>query len=418
MAELDTEPRALDANDPLRRFREEFFFPRGEIYLCGHSLGLQPRRCGDYIEEELDQWREFAVKAHLEGRRPWLPYHRFLTRPMAALVGAQEREVVMMNSLTTNLHLLMVSFYRPTRQRHKILVERKTFPSDRYAVESQIRFHGLDPGRSLIEAAPRDGEETLRIEDLASLIERNKESLALVLFPGIQYFTGQAFEIQEITRLAHRAGAIAGFDLAHAAGNLPLQMHDWNADFAVWCTYKYLNSGPGSVGGAFVHSRHEHSDLPRLAGWWGHDEASRFAMGPDFRVMPGAEGWQLSNPPILSMAAIRASLDVFSEAGGIQPLRAKSEKLTAYMESLLRKSLASDVEILTPSDPSRRGCQLSIRLRRDTTTAHFIFEQLEQGGITCDWREPNVIRASAVPLYNSFHDVHRFVEVLSKLLRA
>lgn len=411
-------PAELDAQDPLRSFREQFFLPRGETYLCGHSLGLQPKRISDYIDEELLQWQELAVKAHLAGVRPWLPYHRFLNQPMASLVGAQPGEVVIMNSLTTNLHLLMVSFYRPTSERHKILIERKAFPSDRYAVESQIRLHQLDPATSLIEAAPQQGEESLRTEDLYKLIERERNSVALVLLPAVQYFTGQAFDIEEITRAAHRAGAVVGWDLAHAAGNLEMRLHDWNIDFAVWCTYKYLNCGPGSVGGAFVHERHaERSDLPRLAGWWGHDEQTRFAMGPDFQPMRGAEGWQLSNPPILSMAAIRASLDVFAEAGGITPLREKSVRLTGYLETLLKAEMGGQIDIITPSESHRRGCQLSIRLRRESGEARRVFDQLDKHGVTCDWRDPNVIRAAPVPLYNSFQDVHRFVQVLGSLLR-
>lgn len=414
----DDNAKELDAQDPLRSFGQEFLIPRGEIYLCGHSLGLQPKRAGAYIDEELRQWRELAVKAHLAGPRPWLPYHRFLSEPMASLIGARATEVVMMNSLTTNLHLLMVSFYRPTSERYKILIERKAFPSDRYAVDSQVRLHGLDPAVSLLEATPRQGEDCLRAEDVVTLIERAADSLALVLLPAVQYFTGQAFEIEEITQAAHRAGAVAGWDLAHAAGNLDMSLHDWNVDFAVWCSYKYLNSGPGSVGGAFVHERHSESfDLPRLAGWWGHDERSRFAMEPDFRPMRGAEGWQLSNPAILSMAAIRASLDIFTQAGGIKPLRDKSVHLTGYMESLLKSELSGQIDIITPAEQHRRGCQLSFRLRREPGEARRIFEQLEKEGITCDWREPNVIRAAPVPLYNSFLDVHRLVEVLGSLLR-
>jgi kynureninase len=410
--------RELDARDPLRQFRDEFYIPRREIYLCGHSLGLQPKRTADYIDEELMKWQELAVKAHLSGERPWLPYHRFLAAPMASLVGAHPSEVVVMNSLTTNLHLLMVSFYRPSTGRHKILIERRAFPSDRYAVKSQIRFHGLDPSSSLLEMAPREGEDCIGIEDLARSIETEASELALILLPGVQYFTGQAFEMQEIARLGHRAGAVVGFDLAHAAGNLEIRLHDWDVDFAVWCSYKYLNAGPGSTGGAFIHQRHgSRPDLPRLAGWWGHDEATRFAMGPEFRPIGGAEGWQLSNPPILSLAALRASLDVFAEAGGMPPLRAKSVELTGFLETLLKSHLSEEVEIITPSQPDRRGCQLSMRLGRNRDQARSVFEQLEHQRITCDWREPNVIRAAPVPLYNRFEDVHRFVEALVGLVR-
>lgn len=410
--------RELDARDPLRAFRDEFYIPRGEIYLCGHSLGLQPKRIADFIDQELMKWQELAVKAHLSGELPWLPYHRFLAEPMASLIGADPSEVVVMNSLTTNLHLLMVSIYRPTTDRHKILIEQRAFPSDHYAVESQIRLHGLDPGSSLIEITPREGEDLIRTEDLARAIEIHGRTLALILLPGVQYYTGQAFDMKEIARLGRRAGVVVGFDLAHAAGNIELSLHAWDVDFAVWCSYKYLNSGPGSVGGAFIHQRHgSREDLPRLAGWWGHDEQTRFLMGPEFRAMSGAEGWQLSNPPILSLAAMRASLEVFTEAGGMRPLRAKSVELTGYLESLLHSQLGGQIDIITPPEPERRGCQLSVRLRRHREEAKRIFERLERQGITCDWREPNVIRAAPVPLYNRFEDVYRFVAALVALAR-
>jgi kynureninase len=325
-----------------------------------------------------------------------------------------------MNSLTVNLHLMMASFYRPTRERHRILLEEHAFPSDDYAVESQSVFHGFDPNEALLRLRPAEGKHSIDTADVARVLERDGASIALVLLPGVQYYTGQAFEIEAITRLAHAKGCVVGFDLAHAAGNLVLRLHDWNVDFAVWCTYKYLNSGPGSVGGCFVHERHgEQTDLPRLAGWWGHDKASRFRMEPGFRPIPGAEGWQLSNPPILSLAAIRASLDVFIEAGGMEPLREKSLRLTGYLEWLLQREIGDSVEILTPADPRRRGCQLSFRVKarsHSSGSGRAVLEKLEASGVTCDWREPDVIRVAPVPLYNRYEEVHRFVEILAKAL--
>ena len=316
-----------------------------------------------------------------------------------------------MNSLTVNLHLMMASFYRPTRERHRILLEEHAFPSDDYAVESQAIVHGFDPAEALVRLQPGEGKHTIDTADVARVLERDGESIALVLLPGVQYYTGQAFDIEAITRLAHGKGCVVGFDLAHAAGNLVLRLHEWNVDFAVWCTYKYLNSGPGSVGGCFVHERHGmQPDLPRLAGWWGHDKESRFRMEPGFRPIPGAEGWQLSNPPILSLAAIRASLDVFMEAGGMEPLREKSLRLTAYLEWLLQRDIGDSVEILTPADPRRRGCQLSLRVK-SSGSGRTVFEKLEASGVTCDWREPDVIRVAPVPLYNRYEEVHRFVEI-------
>jgi kynureninase len=353
------------------------------------------------------------VRGHFEGAHPWLPYHELLTEPMARLIGALPSEVVMMNSLTANLHLMMVTFYRPTPERHKILIESRAFPSDRYAVESQVGVHGFDAKSSLVVASPHQGEDHLRIDDLLARIDREGPSIALILLPGVQYYTGQAFDMAAITRAAHRQGCRVGFDLAHAAGNLHLSLHDDGPDFAVWCSYKYLNSGPGSVGGCFVHERHARDrTLPRFAGWWGHDKSTRFLMGDEFDPIPTAEGWQLSNPPILSLAAIHASLDVFSEAGGMQPLREKSAKLTGYLEQLLRTELANEIEIITPAE---RGCQLSLRSRLE---GRHLFEQLEARGVTCDWREPNVTRVAPVPLYNRFVDVARFVEILKSIHEA
>ncbi len=413
---------ALDRNDPLGRFRDEFHIPRSEageeeIYFVGNSLGLLPRRTPGYVEEELEKWKRLAVKAHFSGENPWMPYHELLAEPMARLVGASPHEVVTMNSLTVNLHLMMTSFYRPTRERHRILLEEHAFPSDDYAVESQAVVNGFDPAETLVRLRP-DGHEgpTIDTAEIARVLESEGESIALVLLPGVQYYTGQAFEIEEITRLAHAKGCVVGFDLAHAAGNLVLRLHDWNVDFAVWCTYKYLNSGPGSVGGCFVHERHgRRLDLPRLAGWWGHDKKSRFRMEPGFRPIPGAEGWQLSNPPILSLAAIRASLAVFIEAGGMEPLREKSVRLTGYLEWRLRQELGDSVEILTPAEPGRRGCQLSLRVE-SSGSGRAVFDRLEASGVACDWREPDVIRVAPVPLYNRYEEVHRFVEVLRRSL--
>jgi kynureninase len=338
-----------------------------------------------------------------------MPYHEFLAEPMARLVGASASasEVVTMNSLTVNLHLMMASFYRPNRERHRILLEERAFPSDDYALESQARFHGFDPAEALVRVGSADVEQVL---------ERDGASIALALLPGVQYYSGQAFDIEAIARLGHAKGCVVGFDLAHAAGNLVLRLHDWNVDFAVWCTYKYLNSGPGSVGACFVHERHgNRKDLPRLAGWWGHDKSSRFRMEPGFKPIPGAEGWQLSNPPILSLAAIRASLDVFMEAGGMEPLREKSLRLTGYLEWLIQRDLGDSIEILTPADPRRRGCQLSLRVM-SSRSGKSVFERLEASGVTCDWREPDVIRVAPVPLYNRYEEVFRFVEILKGAL--
>jgi kynureninase len=414
---------ALDRTDPLARFRDEFHVPlrangEEEIYFAGNSLGLSPKRARSSVDEEFEKWKRLAVKGHFEGENPWMPYHELLAEPMARLVGASPAEVVTMNSLTVNLHLMMTSFYRPTRERHRILLEDHAFPSDDYAIESQAVFHGFDPAEALVRLSPdaSTGKHTIDTAEVARVLERDGDSIALVLLPGVQYYTGQAFEIEEITRLAHAKGCVVGWDLAHAAGNLVLQIHDWNVDFAVWCTYKYLNSGPGSVGGCFVHERHGmRTDLPRLAGWWGHDKKSRFRMEPGFRPIPGAEGWQLSNPPILSLAAIRASLDVFVEAKGMEPLREKSLRLTGYLEWLLRREIGAAVEILTPADPRQRGCQLSLRVR-SSRSGRSVLETLEDSGVTCDWREPDVIRVAPVPLYNRYEEVHRFVEILRAAL--
>ncbi len=400
----------MDERDPLKEFRERFLFPKlagGDcIYLCGHSLGLQPKTAAAYIEQELKDWADLGVEGHFHAKNPWMPYHRLLTEQTAELVGANPLEVVVMNSLTVNLHLMMVSFYRPTRERHKIVVERGAFPSDQYAVKSQIHFHGFDPATSLIELTPRPGESCLRHEDIALLIESAGDNIALIMLGGVNYATGQAFDMERITRLGHARGCVVGFDLAHAAGNLPLKLHDWGPDFAVWCSYKYLNGGPGCVAGCFVHARHARAwDLPRFAGWWGHDEPSRFEMGPEFRAMSGADGWQLSNPSIVSLAVLRASMDIFREAG-MERLRAKSVSLTSYLEFLLNQKASPNFSIITPHEKEGRGAQLSIRLPQNGRT---LCERLARAGIVGDWREPDTFRVAPVPLYNSYQDVFRFV---------
>jgi kynureninase len=408
---------SMDEHDPLRNYRERFLFPKtasGEncVYLCGHSLGLQPKAAAEYIEQELKDWAELGVEGHFQAANAWMPYHRLLTDQTAALVGANPIEVVVMNSLTVNLHLMMVSFYRPTPTRNKIVIERGAFPSDQYAVKSQIAFHGYDPASSLIELSPLPGESCLREEEINLLIERLGDDIALILLGGVNYATGQAFDMAGITRAGHARGCVVGFDLAHAAGNLCLKLHDWGPDFAVWCSYKYLNGGPGCVAGCFVHERHAHSfDLPRFSGWWGHDERSRFEMGPTFQAMSGAEGWQLSNPSIISMAALRASMQMFHEAG-VELLRAKSVLLTGYLEFLLNQILlnrrfSSGFSIVTPQEHDRRGAQLSIRIPQIGRT---LCRRLTQEGIVGDWREPDTFRVAPVPLYNSYRDVFRFAQ--------
>jgi kynureninase len=405
--------RCLDQRDPLAPFRERFHVPPDSIYLCGNSLGLQPRSVAAAVEQELSDWQTLAVRAHFEGRNPWVAYHELLTEKTARLVGAQSAEVVNMNTLTVNLHLMMVSFFRPTPERFKILIERPAFPSDRYAVVSQLGHHGLDPAQALLEIGPRPGEAVIRDEDLAALIESEGPATALILLPGVQYYSGQVLDMERITRRGHEQGCVVGFDLAHATGNIPMELHDWGVDFACWCTYKYLNAGPGAVAGCFVHQRHlQRRDLQRFAGWWGHDKRSRFKMGPEFQPMPGAEGWQLSNPSILSMAPLLASLEIFDEAG-MTALRSKSVALTGYLEMLLRGRLAGRVQILTPAEPQARGCQLSLRITGGG--GREVFEALGARGVVCDWREPDVIRVAPVPLYNQFLEVHRFVELLDEV---
>ena len=381
------------------------------LYFCGNSLGLQPKSVRQRLLEELDQWATHAVEGHFRGQRPWMYYHKFLTPQTARLVGALPHEVVVMNTLTTNLHLMMVSFYRPTDRRYRILMEAGAFPSDQYAVESQVRWHGFDPSDAVVEVAPRAGEDVLHMVDIERAIEQVGDSLALVLFGGVNYYSGQWYDLPAITRVAHRVGAYAGFDLAHAAGNVPLALHDWDVDFAVWCSYKYLNSGPGGPAGIFVHERHGNApELPRFAGWWGHCEEERFLMRKGFKPMRGAEGWQLSNAQILSFAAHLASLDLF-DAAGMDALRAKSLLLTGYLEYVLDSvgEHLPDLHILTPRQPQQRGCQLSVRMG---TRGKALFEYLSAHGVMADWREPDVIRLAPVPMYNSFEDVWRLGELL------
>ena len=406
----------MDTRDELSPFRSRFHVPRTEngadtVYLVGHSLGLQPKSARDYVDRELEDWRRLGVEGHFEGDNPWMPYHEVLAGPLARLAGALPGEVVAMNTLTVNLHLMMVSFYRPTPERNRILVEGSAFPSDQYAVASQAAWHGYDPAECVIELRPREGEDVIHTEDIEDLLEREGERIALVFLGGVNYLTGQAFDMERIARAAHRQGCVVGFDLAHAMGNLALSLHGWNVDFAVWCSYKYLNGGPGCVGGCFVHEKHgRRNDLNRFAGWWGHDKSTRFKMPSAFEAIPGAEGWQLSNPPILPLAALRASLELFDEAG-MNRLREKSKRLTGYLEHLLRTRFADELAVISPSDPEQRGCQLSLRTGPKGRRVH---EHLSEHGIWCDWREPDVIRVAPVPLYNRFKDVHRFVEVMAE----
>jgi kynureninase len=408
-----------DRADALSGFRGEFHLPvdaSGQplIYFAGHSLGLQPKSAGKLIQEELADWSRHGVLGHHSARRPWVRYHEELTAHTAELAGAGAHEVVSMNSLTVNLHLLMVSFYRPTSERFRVLIEHGAFPSDRYAVESQIRFHGLDPATALIELAPREGEDLLRTQDIEAAIGRTGSSLALVWLPGVQYLTGQVLDFGPIAAAGHRVGASVGFDLAHAIGNLELSLHASDADFAVWCGYKYLNAGPGSLAGAFVHERHaEAFERPRFAGWWGHDKETRFLMGPEFRPILGAEGWQVSNPPILSASPLIASLDIFRRAG-ISRLRAKSMELTGFLARLVEARLAGRVSIVTPREPAARGNQLSLRISGGVAFGRRVFDGLESSGAVCDWREPDLIRVAPTPLYNTFTEVFRFVELLEQ----
>jgi len=416
--------REQDKKDSLKKFRKKFLFPqyRGKdaLYFVGNSLGLQPESVSRYIKVELDDWSKLASEGHFDGHNPWYSYHEMFSKPVSKLMGAHEEEVIIMNQLTVNLHLLLISFYQPKGKRYKIVCESNAFSSDNYALQTQVQLHGYKPADAIIEVAPRKGEHTLRTEDITDIIKKNADEIALVIFGGVNYLTGQLLDMPRITQVAHQAGILCGFDLAHAAGNIDVKLHDWDVDFACWCTYKYFNSGPGSVAGAFIHQKHlKNRDLLRLGGWWGYNKKTRFIMDKKFTPMQTAEGWQLSNAPVLSMAAHKASIDIFTEAGGMIPLRKKSLQLTAYLEFIINginekiKHKKLQLEIITPSHPAQRGCQLSI-------IAHGIgkdfYNALSKSGVFCDWRNPNVIRLAPVPLYNSFEDVWRFGQVAEKLL--
>ncbi|TXD84589.1 kynureninase [Subsaximicrobium wynnwilliamsii] len=410
--------KAQDRNDPLGHFRDQFHIPKDKngkalIYMTGNSLGLQPKITKDYIHQELEDWANLGVEGHTDGKHPWLNYHELLTETMAHIVGAKPIETIVMNSLTVNLHLMMVSFYQPTKKRYKILIEADAFPSDKYAVQSQLRHHGFDDQEGLIQWKAPEGEELANYEDLETLLKTHGDEIALVMIGGVNYYTGQFFDLKRIAKLAHAYGCMVGFDCAHGAGNVKLNLHDSGADFAVWCSYKYLNSGPGSLAGAFIHERHAHKkELNRFTGWWSHNKEKRFKMRDDFDQLTGAEGWQLSNPTILSMAAIRASLDVFKDAG-FDRLCEKSNELTGYFEFLINELNNSELKIITPSDPNARGCQLSIQVKNANKNLH---KKLTEAGVISDWREPDVIRCAPTPLYNSFEDVFNLVERLKNII--
>ena len=406
-----------DAEDALAPVRELFHVPRRSdgtptVYLCGHSLGLQPKAVAQTLNEELSVWAERGVEGHFDVERPWVSYHEQLAPALARLAGALPHEVVAMNSLTVNLHLMLASFYRPQAQRTKLLIEKRAFSSDRYAVHSHIAQRGLDPATALVEIEPRAGEQLFATEDICAYIEQHAQELAAIVLPGVQYLTGQCFDMERIAATARQYDCIIGFDLAHAIGNVPLKLHEWDVDFAVWCSYKYLNAGPGAIGGCFVHERHSQAfDLPRFAGWWGHDKSNRFQMPEAFTPLRGAEGWQLSNPSIFAAAPLLASLELFDQAK-MDALRAKSIRLTGYLELLLQGTVAADVSILTPSSIEARGCQLSLRIERQAREARAIHEKLTRGGFICDWREPDIVRIAPAPLYNSYADVWDFVRAL------
>jgi kynureninase len=410
--------RQLDGEDPLRGFREKFSLPLGKdgtpvIYFVGNSLGLMPKSARQIVDNELDNWARLGVDAHHATGTPWYSYHEALRERTARLVGAKQLEVICMNSLTVNLHLMMATFYRPTKSRFKVLMEEPAFPSDTYAIKTQLMHHGLDPKDALVLARPRKGEFTVRMADILDLIDERADHLAVIIMGAVNFFTGQLVEIEKITAAAQKHGIVAGFDLAHAAGNVPLSLHEWNVDFAVWCSYKYLNAGPGAVAGAFVHERHAtNTELPRLAGWFGNDPNTRFRLHlePEFVPVASADGWQISNPPILSMAPLRASLLVFDEAGGMEPLRAKSMKLTGYLKFLIEQIGSTKFSLITPTDPNARGAQLSIQAHEHPKQLH---EELIAAGVKCDFREPNVIRVAPTPLYNTFHEVWRFAQILA-----
>ena len=414
--------QSLDQKDPLKHFRSRFHIPkvngREVIYLTGNSLGLLPKSARQYAEQEFLDWENYGVEGHFEAKNPWYYYHHFHREALARIIGAKKDEVVAMSTLTANLHFLLVSFYRPVKERYKIMMEANAFPSDQYAVETQVRYQGYDPAEAIIEVAPREGEYTLRTEDILKAIDENKDHLATIMFAGVNYLTAQVFDMKAITDAGHKAGAVVGFDLAHAIGNVVLKMNEWKADFACWCSYKYLNSGPGGVGGIFIHENHANNfSLPRFAGWWGNDETTRFEMKKGFHPQPGAAGWQLSNAPVFPMAIHRASLEIFEEAG-MDNLRRKSELLTGYLEFIIEdynsKNPDQSLQIITPRNPAERGCQLSLIA---VSQGKEIFNKLTEAGVICDWREPNVIRMAPVPLYNSFEDVWRVGEILKGMER-
>jgi kynureninase len=412
--------KGLDKKDPLRKFKSEFHHPgkngKPFLYLCGNSLGLQPKGVKRFITEELNDWARLGVEGHFHAKRPWLYYHKFSKKALAGIVGAKPSEVVAMNQLTVNLHLMLTSFYQPTKDRFKIITEAGAFSSDQYAFESQVKLHHLNPNEALIELSPRKGEYSLRTEDILSAIREHSSQLTLVIFGGVQYYSGQFFDLKKITAAAHEAGAYAGFDLAHAAGNVITDLHKNGVDFAVWCGYKYLNSGPGGIAGAFVHERHENNfNLLRLAGWWGHQEKERFQMKKGFIPMPGVEGWQISNFPVLSGAAHMASLELFEKAG-IKALRKKSILLTGFLEFLLTDIVLFHdyFSIITPDNPEERGCQLSLLMKKN---GRKVFDKITKAGVIADWREPDVIRIAPVPMYNSFEEVFRFVEIFKGPLK-
>ena len=410
--------KQLDQEDPISYLRNEFHIPRDKhgkewLYFTGNSLGLQPKITSKYIEQELDDWANFGVEGHFEAKNPWLSYHELLTDTMAKVVGAKPIEVVVMNTLTTNLHLLMVSFYQPSKTKYKIIIEGDAFPSDRYAVQSQLSFHGFDPEEALIEWKPKEGKQLLELEDLKSILDSQGDEVALLLIGGVNYYTGQYLDIKKIAELGHAKKCMVGIDLAHGAGNIQLNLHDSSIDFAAWCTYKYLNSGPGSLSGLFVHEKHaQRKDLPRFAGWWNHNKETRFNMRQPFDVMSGAEGWQLSNPPILSMAAIKASLDIFEKVG-MDALLKKSKKLTGFFEYLINEIASDTIKIITPTNPNERGCQLSLQVKNADKN---LYKKLTENNIITDWREPDVIRCAPVPMYTSFEDVYQMVSMLESLL--
>ena len=404
----------LDNKDPLLSYNDKFHFPVQEngnkhIYLCGNSLGLQAKITESFVKQELDDWKALGVEGHFHAQNPWLPYHEFLSESYSKIVGSKKSEVIAMNTLSVNLHLMMVSFYRPNETKNKIIIEGDAFPSDIYAVESHMKHHGIDPSESLIKLRPREGEVIIRLEDIINVIEQNSESVSLIMLGGVNYYTGQLFDMKKITQVAHNYGILVGFDLAHAVGNVLLSLHDWNVDFAVWCSYKYLNSGPGSVAGAFIHERHHNKNLERFAGWWGHDKESRFKMPDQFQPIQTAEGWQLSNPSILSLAAVRASLSLFDEVGMSQ-LITKSKNLTSYLVFLLNQIPTDRINIITPE---QRGCQISISVKNGNKD---LFNEITKRGVIADWREPDVIRVAPVPLYNSYLDVYNFYQVLKEIL--